>query len=631
MPGDPLPKDRFTSLDTLAVARELRALGPARVDKAFDLVAGGWSLTLRSVRSGKLELVLVPGRYAVLVEEGPRRAEELTPFAKDLRRLLSGAALRSVSEPQGERFLELGLARTDEPGEILVALEMFGSGNLTVARDGKILAVATARRWAHRVVRPGAPYSRPPQRADPWAATLATVEGELSRSRTDLASTVAARLAFGGPVAEELLARAGLAPDAPASPRPHDAAVRLMEAIGAILSEVGDRPAGHLYRRDGSLVDATPYRSRRWELLEGVEAERRPTFSESAFEYFRALQPELPSEEERAAEAARRELDRQIEQQEAAIVALGREIEERKADAQAIFDHYREAEEIVAKAGAAGRSAERVAAVLGERTVQLRADRTPRESAQEWFEEGKRLGAKLKGATAALADARARRERPSTQRPARPRAADGGPAGKPFWFERYRWFLTSDRTIVIAGRDAASNDLIVRKNLKDGDRYLHADLRGASSVIVKRREDGGSISDAAIREAGQWAVAFSKAWRAGLASASAFWVTPDQVSKQAATGEFVPKGAWVIHGTKNVLKDLPLELAVGPVRHDGVERWTAAPPESVRALGDVRVLLTPGDDRERAAREVELSKELGLSRSFLQSVLPAGGLTIRRP
>ncbi len=629
MSGAPSPKDRFTSLDTLAVARELRALGPARVDKAFDLADGGWSLTIRSASAGRRELLLVPGRYSALVEEGPPHAEELSPFARDLRRLLAGAALRSVTEPRGERYLELGLARTDEPAELLVALEMFGTGNLTVARDGKILAVATPRRWAHRVVRAGAPYSRPPERADPWAATATSIEAELTRSRTDLASTVAARLSFGGPVGEELIARAGLEPKAAPTVRPHDTAERLFGAVQGLLTEVGERPAGHLYRVEGDLVDATPYASRRWDGTEGVEHEARPTFSAAAFEYFRSLVPEGPSEEEKAAEAARRELERQIDQQRAAVAALSREIEERKADAQAIFDHYPEAEEILASRTAGARDA--VPATLGGRAIALRKDLSPRETAQALFEEAKRLGTKLRGATAALAETEARRDRPApSPRPAR-RTPVAGSAGKPFWFERYRWFLTSDRSIVIAGRDAASNDLIVRRNLKPGDRYLHADLRGASSVIVKGREDGVEISDASLREAAQWAVAFSKAWRAGLASASAFWVTPDQVSKQATTGEFVPKGAWVIHGTKNVLRDLPLELALGTIHYDGAERWTAAPPESVRALGTVRVLLRPGEDRDRAAREVELAKELGLSRSVLQSLLPAGGLTIRRP
>ena len=625
----PSPKDRFTSLDTLAVARELRALGHGRVDKAFDLPDGGWSLVFRAPGVGRTELVLVPGRYAALLAENPGHAEELSPFARELRRLLGGAALKSVSEPRGERYLEIGLGRTDEPGDIVLALEMFGTGNVTVARDGKILAVATPRRWAHRVVRAGAPYSRPPERGDPWTATAETIEAELTRSRTDLASTVAARLSFGGPIAEELIARSGLEPGAPATHRPHDTAARLFEAIRAILEEVGERPAGHLYLREGDPVDATPYASHRWAGVEGITTEARPSFSEAASAYFRTLLPKQPSEEERATDSARRELERQIDQQRAAILDLSHQVEERKAEAQAIFDHYPEAEGLVASAHGASDAPREIVASLGDRTVRLRADASPRESAQDLFEEAKRLGAKLAGARTALAETEARRDRPVPVAPARARAAPS--TGKPRWFERYRWFVTSDRTVAIAGRDAASNDLIVRRNLKDGDIYLHADLRGASSVIVKRPEDGGTISEGSIAEAGQWAVAFSKAWRAGLASASAFWVTPDQVSKQANTGEFVAKGAWVIHGTKNVLRDLPLELALGTIVYEGVERWTAAPPSAVRSLGTVRVLLTPGEDRERAAREVELAKDLGLSRSVLQSLLPAGGLTIRRP
>jgi len=139
------------------------------------------------------------------------------------------------------------------------------------------------------------------------------------------------------------------------------------------------------------------------------------------------------------------------------------------------------------------------------------------------------------------------------------------------------------------------------------------------------------VSEVTLREAAQWAVAFSKAWRAGLASASAFWVAHDQVSKAAASGEFVARGAWVIHGTKHVLRDLPTELALGTVAHEGAELWTAAPPDAVRSRGQVRVLLTPGDERERSDREVELCRDLGIARPLLQSLLPAGGITVRRP
>ncbi|MGI0067707.1 MAG: ribosome rescue protein RqcH, partial [Thermoplasmata archaeon] len=123
----------------------------------------------------------------------------------------------------------------------------------------------------------------------------------------------------------------------------------------------------------------------------------------------------------------------------------------------------------------------------------------------------------------------------------------------------------------------------------------------------------------------------SKAWRAGLASAPAFWVTFEQVSKTPATGEFVARGSWVVHGTKHFLRDLPLELALGVIRYEGAELWSVAPESAVRALGEVRFLLAPGEERERAEREVELARESGLSRSRLQGLLPAGGLTFRRP
>ena len=137
-------------------------------------------------------------------------------------------------------------------------------------------------------------------------------------------------------------------------------------------------------------------------------------------------------------------------------------------------------------------------------------------------------------------------------------------------------------------------------------------------------------SEASLREACQWAAAFSKAWKAGYATATAFWAEPDQVSKSAASGEFVAKGAWVVHGTKHFVRDAPLELALGTIRHEGRERWTVAPEAAVRAHGTVRFLLTPGEERDRRTREAELVAALGIDRSLLQRLLPAGGLSLRR-
>ena len=69
--------------------------------------------------------------------------------------------------------------------------------------------------------------------------------------------------------------------------------------------------------------------------------------------------------------------------------------------------------------------------------------------------------------------------------------------------------------MIIGGRDADQNESLVRKLLEPNDIFVHADIHGASAVIVKCV---GKISEKALREASVIAASFSKAWKQGLAS-----------------------------------------------------------------------------------------------------------------
>ena len=44
------------------------------------------------------------------------------------------------------------------------------------------------------------------------------------------------------------------------------------------------------------------------------------------------------------------------------------------------------------------------------------------------------------------------------------------------WYERYRWFITSDGFLAIGGRDASSNSAIIRKYLTEQDLVFHAEI-----------------------------------------------------------------------------------------------------------------------------------------------------------
>lgn len=52
------------------------------------------------------------------------------------------------------------------------------------------------------------------------------------------------------------------------------------------------------------------------------------------------------------------------------------------------------------------------------------------------------------------------------------------------WFEKFKWFISSENYLVISGRDAQQNELLVKKYLRTGDVYVHADIHGASRYVA---------------------------------------------------------------------------------------------------------------------------------------------------
>ncbi|CEG84016.1 hypothetical protein RMATCC62417_17873 [Rhizopus microsporus] len=133
---------------------------------------------------------------------------------------------------------------------------------------------------------------------------------------------------------------------------------------------------------------------------------------------------------------------------------------------------------------------------------------------------------------------------------------------KPFWFEKFQWFISTEGYLVIAGRDMQQNEMLVKRYLSKDDVYVHADLHGAASVVVKNKPqaNGQPISPSTLYQAGIMSVCQSKAWDSKIVT-SAYWVYPDQVSKSAPTGEYLTTGSFMIRGKKNFLP--PVQLVYG--------------------------------------------------------------------
>ncbi len=173
------------------------------------------------------------------------------------------------------------------------------------------------------------------------------------------------------------------------------------------------------------------------------------------------------------------------------------------------------------------------------------------------------------------------------------------------WYERYRWFMTSDGYLTIGGRDAASNSAVIRKHLVKNDKVFHGDIFGSPFFILK---DAENAPDTTMNEIAHATVCFSRAWREGLYGVSAYWVHPEQIKKSAPSGEFLPKGSFTIEGQRNFIKSETLKLAVGIMRlEDNDYVLTCGPPEPIKKNSICYAIIEPnGSEMAENAKKIRL-------------------------
>jgi len=174
------------------------------------------------------------------------------------------------------------------------------------------------------------------------------------------------------------------------------------------------------------------------------------------------------------------------------------------------------------------------------------------------------------------------------------------------WYERYRWFVTSDGYLVIGGRDASSNSAIIRKYMTDNDIIFHAEIHGSPFFLVKNVNNQEKQDSGYVEEAAQATVSFSRAWKDGLSSGDAYWVFPNQVKKGAPTGQFLPKGSFVIEGKRNFCRGIELKLSIGLVQIEKKYSIVCGPLNAVRKRSLVFTSLLPGGtDSMNLAKKVK--------------------------
>jgi hypothetical protein len=174
------------------------------------------------------------------------------------------------------------------------------------------------------------------------------------------------------------------------------------------------------------------------------------------------------------------------------------------------------------------------------------------------------------------------------------------------WYEKYRWFFTSDNLLAIGGKDASSNSVIIRKHLTENDYVFHAEVHGSPFFVLQNANNSNTDISQSILEASQATVSFSRSWRDALSSSDAYWVFSSQLKMGAPTGQYLPKGSFVIDGKRNFVKNLEIKLAVGLSFIDDKPLIIVGPNHAVKKRSVcVRTVLPSGLDVVKASKKIK--------------------------
>ncbi len=191
------------------------------------------------------------------------------------------------------------------------------------------------------------------------------------------------------------------------------------------------------------------------------------------------------------------------------------------------------------------------------------------------------------------------------------------------WYEKFRWFISSEGFLVIGGRDATSNEIVIKKHTMPNDLVFHTDMAGSPFFVVK--SENKQIGEKTKEEAADATVTFSRVWKLGLQTSNVFYVNPEQVSKKTKAGEYMGKGAFMIYGKTNYINN-KINLAIGITKQQQI---MAGPLDAVKTNCTAYVDLEQGNEKASAVAKY-IQHKIGGTIDEIIRALPSGGFRVKK-
>ncbi|MDD5616578.1 MAG: ribosome rescue protein RqcH [Candidatus Methanoperedens sp.] len=607
-------KQEMSSVDVAALVLELRPrLLDAKIMKIYQHSPDEIRIGLHIFKEGRTNLVIEAGRRLHLTahpEEAPKFPQS---FPMLLRKHLTGGRITGISQYDFDRIIEMHIQRGVDT--TLLLIELFSRGNIILLdAEKKIILPLKSISFRDRKVIRGEVYELPQAQLSPVTATPDELKEMFSSSDNDIVRTMATRMNMGGQYAEEVCTRAGIDKNMPAK-QLADASY-LHKAMQEVFKPLGAELKPHIVLKDGKPVDVLPF-----ELSHYDKNEKKylGTFNEALDEYFSAGAEKKREQINEIKETQNKKTglyEYRLQKQIQALEKFRDDEGKLVRRGEMIYGHYQTVDGILNVIKAArekGYSWDDIKNILkrsdvpearviksinaGKGTITITLDNEEIEldsrlsvtqNSQMYYDRSKKLSSKIKGALEAIEATKKLTGKEEIPKKTRQKL----PVHKQKWYEQFRWFLSSDGFLVIGGRDATSNEDIVKKYLEKRDIFFHAHVSGSPAVVIKT--EGKEVPETTLMEAAQFTVSYSVIWKSGQASGDAYWVLPEQVSKTPESGEYVAKGAFVIRGQRNYFKDVMLGAALGLILNEE-KRLIGGPLGAVKKKAQFVMEVEPGE------------------------------------
>ena len=645
---------QLSSFDINVIVSELQKLVGCQVDKIYQISRNEILIRIKNIENKEKYTIYVRNSELIAVTrkefEKPTRP---STFAMTLRKYLSNGRIIDISQHEFDRIIKFKIGKKE--GEYSLVLEFFSNGNIIlVDPDGKIIIPLIRQTWRDRKVKGREAYTPPPPQINPFNLTLDRFTDLIKNSDSDLVRTLAVSLNLSGAIAEEICTRANVDKKIKIKDIDNETIEKTYESLVGFLELFKNQKFEPVFvKKDGVIIDILPFK---FESYKDVDFEKTSSLIEGLEEFIKVEKKGMVKKESPTDKLVGK-LQRQLNQQKETIKKFEEQIEQKKFEGDLIYLNFQDVEALLNEIKQAlelkdkEKEIERINKkeivkifdptdnlliinlkdTIGKKyEVKISFRKSVAENAEKAYDDLKKLKSKLKGAKKSIERTGMEIESALKKKEIENKKSEGKIEKKEhlFWFERYRWFISSDSNIIIGGKDAKSNDLIVKKYLKEGDRYAHADIQGAPSIIIKSKDYKGEsldISENTLEEACIFAASFSKAWKQ-FAEAQAYWVLPEQVSKTAQSGEFVPRGGFIIRGKRNH-KQCKLELAIGSIEIDNQKKIMCGPVNAIKKHSERYVIFVPGSIKKNDFAK-KLSKAFDVGSDSIDRILPPGGISI---